>query len=340
MAVMKVSELGEFGLIDLLARMASEGGDKQADPWRQLLIGIGDDAAAYKGDSSTHLVTTDCFIQDVHFTLATAPWKAMGWKALASNLSDIAAMGGQAKYALVSLAIPQDTQVDAVTDLYTGMIELTRRYQVAIVGGDMSAAPLVMISITVIGSIPGQDGKPLTRRTARPGDKIAVSGFLGTAAAGLETLTKNIQFDTEARAVFKKAFLYPQPRLSEGQLLLKHGVKTAIDLSDGLLSDLGHILRASHVSARIEVERLPIHPAVKANFYNRALELATSGGEDYELLFTGSAEAIDKIRAEATCPITVIGEILAGKAGEIDLVKSDGRPFKPRKAGWEHFATG
>ena len=336
---MKVSELGEFGLIDLLAKMAYSAQDRQTASWQQLIIGIGDDAAAWYGDTSIQLATADSLIQDVHFSLATASWNELGWKALVANLSDIAAMGGVPRYALVSLALPGHTEVEDVTALYKGMIELAQQFEVTIVGGDTSSAPVVAISITVLGSARSQDKHILTRSAAKPGDKVAVTGYLGGAAAGSEMLTKKLQLDPEATASLRGAFLHPYPRIAEGQLLVEQGVKTAIDISDGLISDLSHICKASQVSARIEVDRVPIQPAVKANFGDRALELALSGGEDYELLFTGSAEVIDKVRMAASCPTTVIGEIIADKPGEVTLVDSKGNPFKLAKAGWEHFAT-
>ncbi len=337
---MKVSELGEFGLIDLLAKMVYRAQNKQIAPRQQLIIGIGDDAAAWHGDASIQLATVDSFIQDVHFSLGITPWNELGWKALAINLSDIAAMGGVPRYALVSLALPDHTEVDDVTALYQGMIELAQQFGVAIVGGDTSSAPLVAINITILGSARSQDKHILTRSGAQAGEKVAVTGYLGAATAGWEMLTKQLQFDPEATACLKGAFLHPYPRIAEGQLLIAQGVKTAIDISDGLISDLNHICKASQVSARIEVDRVPIQPAVKANFGDRALELALSGGEDYELLFTGSTEVIDKIRATALCPITVIGEVVADKAGKITLVDSKGNPFNLRKGGWEHFTTG
>ena len=337
---MKVSELGEFGLIDLLAKMVYRAQDKQIAPRQQLIIGIGDDAAAWHGDASIQLATVDSFIQDVHFSLGITPWSELGWKALAINLSDIAAMGGVPRYALVSLALPDHTELDAVTTLYQGMIELAQQFGVAIVGGDTSSAPLVAINITILGSARSQDGHILTRSGAQAGEKVAVTGYLGAATAGWEMLTKQLQFDSEATACLKGAFLHPYPRIAEGQLLIAQGVKTAIDISDGLISDLNHICKASQVSARIEVDRVPIQPAVKANFGDRALELALSGGEDYELLFTGSTEVIDKISATAPCPITIIGEMVADKTGKITLVDRQGNPFNLSKGGWEHFTTG
>ncbi len=329
---MKVSELGEFGLIDLLAEMAGGGQDEQ------LLIGIGDDAAAWKGDASIQLATVDSFVQDVHFPSGIAPWNELGWKALAANLSDIAAMGGAPRYALVSLALPDNTEVDDVTALYTGMLELAREYRVAIVGGDIVSAPLVVITITILGSTKDRDKHILTRSAAEPGELVAVTGELGTAAAGLEMLTKKLQFDPQATACLDRAFLHPYPRIAEGQLLVDQGVKTAIDLSDGLISDLNQICKSSQVSARVEIDRVPIEPIVKAQFSEKALELALSGGEDYELLFTARAEVIDKVKRAAACPITVIGEIVAGKEG-VTLVDSQGNPFNLGKAGWEHFIT-
>jgi len=329
---MKVSELGEFGLIDLLAKMAGSWHDER------LLIGIGDDAAAWRGDTSIQLATVDSLIQDVHFSLAIASWNELGWKALAVNLSDIAAMGGMPKYALVSLALPSHTEVEDITALYKGMIELAQRFEVAIVGGDTSSAPMVAINITILGSTRSQDKHILTRSAAKPGDKVAVTGELGAAAAGVKMLKRKLQFSPEATACFKKAFLHPSPRIAEGQLLVEQEVKTAIDISDGLIQDLNHICKASQVSARIEIDRVPIQPEVKANFGDRALELALSGGEDYELLFTGSTEVIDKVKKVASCPVTIIGEIVAGKTGEITLVNKKGKPFNLGKTGWEHFA--
>jgi len=332
---MKVGELGEFGLIDRLAEMleSTPQGSRA-----ELVLGIGDDTAAWQDGAAIQLATIDSLVQGVHFNLDWTSWPDLGWKALAVGLSDIAAMGGKAAYVLVSLTLPDDTDVADVTDFYSGMIELAGQHDVAIAGGNMSQAPLVVINIVATGSATAAD-KILRRSGARPGDKIAVSGHPGTAAAGLEMLTTGTSFDTKTQDILSNAFLRPQPRLALGQLLLKQGVATAIDLSDGLLADLGHICRASGFGARIEIEQLPVHPAVKSNFPNRATELALSGGEDYELLFTAGAEKMDRIAAAAGLPITIIGEIVAGPPGDISLVDRDGKSHKPHQAGWEHFAT-
>ena len=337
---MTVSELGEFGLIDLLAKMANSAKGKQIVSWQQLIIGIGDDAAAWQGDASIQLATVDSLIQDVHFSLGITSWQDLGWKAMAANLSDIAAMGGQPKYALVSLALPGDTEVDDVTALYQGMIELAQQFEVAIVGGDISRASLVMITITILGSTENRESHILTRSAAVPGEQIAVTGYLGTAAAGLDMLTRQLQFAPEATACLARGFQRPFPRIAEGRLLVKQGVKTAIDISDGLISDLSHVCEASQVSARIEVDRVPIEPEVRANFGDKSLELALSGGEDYELLFTGSPEVVARVKKAASCPVTVIGELVADKEGGVFLFDSKGSPFHLNKAGWDHFATG
>jgi len=328
---MKVSELGEFGLIDLLANMV------YAPQSEHLRIGIGDDASAWYSDASLHLATVDSLIEDVHFSLGITPWQELGWKALAVNLSDIAAMGGQPRYALVSLALPGEIEVADVTALYRGMIELAQDFGVLIVGGDTCRSPVVAITVTVFGDA-GND-RLLTRSAARAGDKIAVTGYLGGAAAGLEMLTGRLRFDSETTADLKKAFLRPQPRVAEGQLLVRQGVLAAIDISDGLVADLAQVSSASRVSARVDIDCLPVHPAVRGNFGDRATGLALSGGEDYELLFTASAGIIDTVKQAASCPVTVIGEIIAGKEGEVSLVDARGNRYQPPRSGWEHFKT-
>ena len=335
---MKVSELGEFGLIDLRAKMVYEARDKQAISWQKLVIGIGDDAAAWYCDAPVGLATTDSLLQGVHFTLEIATWYELGWKTLAISLSDIAAMGGVPRYALISLGLPDSTEVEDVVELYRGMIELGRQFGIAIAGGDTDSAPVVILNSTVFGTAGEKTQHILTRRAARAGELIAVTGYLGAAAAGLEMLKKKLAFDQKASAILRQAFLQPYPRVAEGQLLASLGVKAAIDISDGLVADLGHICQASKVGARIQVDLVPVHPAVKDNFGDKSLEMALSGGEDYELLFTASKEVIDRVRSQASCLITVIGEVVTDEMRQVALVDRQGRPFKPARTGWQHFA--
>jgi thiamine-monophosphate kinase len=152
-------------------------------------------------------------------------------------------------------------------------------------------------------------------------------------------LRSQLQFDAETTAELRNAFLHPWPRVADGRLLVEHGVETAIDISDGLISDLKHICKASQVGARVEIGRVPISSAVRANFGDKALELSLSGGEDYELLFTASAEVIDKVKEAASGSITVIGEIIADRIGEVALLDANGKPFHLGKTGWEHFSA-
>lgn len=338
-SAMKVSELGEFGLIDLLAEVVSESQDSKAAHLPKPLIGIGDDAAAWYCDKTIELATVDSLIQGVHFTLDTTGWHNLGWKALAISLSDIAAMGGAPRYALISLGLPEYTEVDDVTELYRGMVELGNRFGTSIIGGDTSNAPLIIINAALFGSVPGKAKNVLTRSAARVGDKIAVSGYLGGAAAGLEMLTRKIKLSRENSNTLKEAFLKPIPRVTEGQILLRQGVKAAIDISDGLMADLGHICQASKVGARVEVELVPVHPVAKDNFGEKALEMALAGGEDYELLFTASNDIISKVGNAVSCPITVIGEVTADDTGKITLVDKQGKTLKLDRTGWQHFNT-
>ncbi|OGO07652.1 MAG: thiamine-phosphate kinase [Chloroflexi bacterium RBG_13_57_8] len=331
---MKVSEMGEFGLIDYLAKMVADAKVDRISP-DQPVIGIGDDAAAWRCDASLQLATVDTMVQNVHFSTETTTWKELGWKSLAINLSDIAAMGGVPQYALVALALPEDTPVEAVTRIYGGIIELAQRSIVAIIGGNISRAAEISITITVIGA--SLNSRILRRNTAMPGDIIAVTGHPGSAGAGREMLMQQFKLKPEAAAYLRDAFLHPIPRITEGQVLVKHGVTTAIDISDGIISDLRHICKASQVSARLDIGRLPIHEVVRENFGAKAEELALTGGEDYELLFTGSTRAIDRIKAEMPCPVTGIGKITEGEAGKINLFDARGVPVRLKKEGWSHF---
>jgi thiamine-monophosphate kinase len=329
---MKVSELGEFGLIDLLAKIAPQGG-----PEHRMLVGIGDDAAAWRGDGSTVLATTDAIVEGVHFTRGT-PWWELGWKALAVNLSDIAAMGGMPAYALVNLSLPGVTEVEDVAQLYRGMADLANEHKVAVVGGNITSAPLVMIAVTVIGR--GLKEGLLRRSAAVPGDRIAVTGHLGSAAAGLKALAGKLKLPPETAALLKKAHLQPQPRISEGQALARRGVRAAIDISDGLLADLGHVCAASKVGAMVRVNAVSIHPLVQEAFGKEAVKMALTGGEDYELLFTAGERIIDDVKAAlgSGSPVTVIGEITA--AAGVVLLGEDGKPYHIDGHGWDHFQKG
>jgi thiamine-monophosphate kinase len=331
--IVKVSELGEFGLIDRLEKMIAAAKVDRFDDG--LLIGIGDDCAAWKCSGKIQLATVDSMVEGIHFTLDTATWREVGWKSLAINLSDIAAMGAVPRYALINLALPQDTEASGIFELYEAMIDLAKQTRTAIVGGNISGAPQVSITITVIGE--SLNGNILKRSSARPGDFIAVTGWPGSAAGGLAMLMQKLKFRKEDAAWFRNAFLHPTPRLPEGQLLIKNGITTCIDTSDGVLSDLRHICEAAEVSARVNLAYVPVHELLKKYFPEKAVEMALSGGEDYELLFTGDAGIINKLKSQFKIPFHVIGEITAGEPGKIELRDASGKPVETKKTGWTHF---
>jgi thiamine-monophosphate kinase len=325
---MKVWGLGEFGLIELIAEIVGKASRKD------IILGIGDDASVWRTESSIQIGTTDILIQDVHFTLKTTTWRDLGWKALAINISDIAAMGGKPSYALVSLGLPPETEVDSVAELYRGLMEIATKFDVDICGGNISSAPVAIINLSVIGEA---SHNILTRSAALPGDQIAVSGYLGQAAAGLKMLRAGLEFDSETTAFLREAHLRPCPRVAEGQILVQNGVRAAIDLSDGLVNDLAHISKASHVGAKVWVHRLPIHPLVSAAFKEESLGLALSGGEDYELLFTAKSDVIERVKGLMPSPVTVIGEILSGEPGQVTLYDERGQIVEWNEQGWEHL---
>jgi len=335
---MRLSELGEFGLIDLIYRTIDNFKNPQYASWQKLLVGIGDDAAAWQTDDHIQLATTDTLVQDTHFNLNITSLEELGWKALAVNLSDIAAMGGIPKYALVSLALPGELKVDSISKFYSNMLHFAGQFEVAIVGGNIVAAPKIVINITVIGDSKGKT--MLKRSTAFPGEQIAVTGYLGLSAAGLEMLKGKISLDLETSNVLRQGYLKPMPRVTEGQILVEQGVKSAIDISDGLIIDLDHICEASKVNARIQVEQVPLHPIIKTNFPN-SQQLALCGGEDYELLFTANKTIMHRAKQALNCPVTIIGDITEEKLPKrVTVVDSKGNVIPCKKKGWEHFKDG
>jgi len=330
---MKIFELGEFSLINMLNKLIHEEGLASTP---NLLIDIGDDAAAWQNDSSINMATVDCLVQDVHFKPDKIKWKELGWKALAVSLSDLASMGGAPRYALISLALPEDEEVENIADLYKGILELGQKFDVKIIGGNTSKAPIVFIDSIVFGNAVDSNIM-LTRSAAIPGDRIAVTGYLGGAAGGLQIINNDLLFADSINAPLMQALNQPSPRVEEGQILATHGVKCAIDISDGLIADLGHICQSSHVGAIIDTEAIPVHPAVIAAFGRDAFDMAISGGEDYQLLFTAGHDIINNIKNLIECPITIVGEIIADDSCGIILRDNSGNISQPKKTGWNHF---
>ena len=329
--------MGEFGLINLIRSSSTRYEDSGHTPWQEVLVGIGDDAAAWQSGNRIQLATTDTLVQDVHFDLRIINWDELGWKALAVNLSDIAAMGGIPKYALLSLALPGELEVEDISKLINSMMHMAREFRVAIVGGNVATAPNIVITVIIIGCSKGKT--MLKRSTASSGDQIAVTGYLGSSAAGLEMLKGKAISDTEISNLLRRAHFKPIPRVEEGQILIEQGVKTAIDISDGLVADLDHICESSKVNAKINIEQVPVHPAVIANFPNHQ-ELALCGGEDYELLFTADKATVARVEQALNCPVTVIGNITRERLPtRVTVVDNKGNIIPYKKVGWEHFKS-
>lgn len=332
---MKVSELGEFGLVDLIAGVLGVG---QSSDGRGVLLDIGDDTAAWRPVSDVELVTTDTMIQDLHFRVETTSYRDLGWKALAINLSDIAAMGGVPRYALVSLGLHPDTDAESVVEMYRGMKAIGDEFGCRVIGGDTVGAPCTMINVALIGEAAGP-GEFLRRDSARDRDLIAVTGSLGSSGAGFRVLNGEKDVPADAHRRLQEAHNRPMPRVVEGRILLESGIQAAMDLSDGLMSDLPKICLMSGVSARVFISKLPVSEDVREAFGPEATALALSAGEDYELLVAGSRDSLERASEEMTIPLTVIGEMFEGNAGEVILLNDDGTPFEGAKTGWEHFST-
>ena len=303
-----------------------------------VLLNIGDDTAAWSTGTGVELATTDTLVEDVHFRLDTTTCRDLGWKALAINLSDIAAMGGAPRYGLVSLGLSPDTEVAAVADLYRGMKEIGDEFGCRVVGGDTVGASCMMINVTLIGEATGH-GCFLRRDAAKAGDLIAVTGWLGSSGAGFRVLNDDIDVPIDVRNRLEEAHNRPVPRVREGQVLLRAGVRAAMDLSDGLMSDLPKMCGMSGVSARVSVGDLPISADVKETFGAEAVGLALTAGEDYELLVAGSRESLQRASEDMSTPVTVIGEMVEGESGEIILEDEKGKPMYAPKSGWEHFSN-
>ena len=311
-------------------------------------VGIGDDCAVLEpAAGSLLLATTDLLIEDVHFRRRWAAPTDIGWKALAVNVSDIAAMGGRPRWGLIALACPDAVTVEEAEGFYAGVQALATEHDVVIVGGDTCASPGGwIVNVTLLGEAVRA---PLLRSTARAGDVIAVTGSLGRSAAGLALLEANpapAGVPGDARADVTAAHLRPRPRTREGLWLGEAGGVTAmIDLSDGLATDLGHLCEESAVGARVDLARIPVDGSVRevARALGRdAVHWATGGGEDYELLLTCAPDALDRLagglaRATGTA-LTAVGEMMPAADG-IRYLDACGETVSIGP-GFEHFVTG
>ena len=345
--------MNEFEFINRIRKMAQ---DRGAAPG--LVRGIGDDAAVLKSFAGSDLVvSTDLLVEDVDFQRHTTQPDLLGHKALAVSLSDIAAMGARPRWALLSVGVPEGIWNSGfMDDFYSGFFELAKRYDVALVGGDVSRTGNKIVIDSILLGETAKAGA-VFRLGAQPGDQIFVTGFLGDAAAGLRLIERgarlhqrtttgpsssdsDVERDNHRLDYLLLRQLQPEPRVGWGLLLGEQQLATAmIDISDGLSSDLNHLCTESEVGAVIDAAAIPINPLVTELTGRRALDplmLALHGGEDFELLFTVKPTNVNRLpRRVDGVPVTRIGEIAAASDGVRVLEGS--RTWILEPGGWQHF---
>ena len=304
-----------------------------------LRLGIGDDAALIEVKRGREIIlTADMSIQSVHFLIPEHPARSVGHRALARALSDVAAMGGTPRFALISLALSLRTSRKWVKAFFSGMLRLAERLGVVVIGGDTAFSEGgVYVDVTAIGEV--AKGRALTRAGARPGDLIFVSGPLGLAALGLRLVRRRAPPRSRLERRARRAHLWPSPQCALGRFLSGERLASAaIDLSDGLSMDLARLCKASRRGARVRQALLPVPKARHSEGFSTedALALALHGGEDYGLLFTVEKRHAARIpRTFQGVPLYHIGEI-TGKAGMV-LVRSDGKEVTIPRSGYDHF---
>ena len=315
---MKVKDIGEFGLIDRITKKSSN---------KDVLVGIGDDAAIFKTKKGLQVLTTDCLVEGDHFNREWFSPFQIGMKAIEINVSDIAAMGGLPKYALVSIALPRTLGVEFVDRLYEGMWKTCDKYKIEIIGGNMTHCEKIVISITLTGEV---DKKNLCLRSgAKPGDLIFVSGQLGNGRAGLRLFQERI----DGFKIVKKSYLEPKARLKTA-LDISSLVNSMIDVSDGLFPEVKHICNRSTCGAIIYKDKIPISEEVRdvaKKLGEDEYDYALFGGEDFELVYTISEENFEKVNG------FLVGKITKDK--KIRLY-SDGKEESIEDKGYDHFSRG
>jgi thiamine-monophosphate kinase len=312
---MKISDIGEFGLIDRITRKCKD---------KEVIVGIGDDAAVVKIKRDLQVLTTDCLVEGDHFTRDWFSAKQVGMKSIEINISDIAAMGAVPKYALASLALPKDLDVKFVEDMYEGMWASCDKYNTDIIGGNMTHSNQIVISITLVGEV---DKKNLSLRSgANPGDLIFVTGHLGNGKAGLRLFQENLKGFGKIR----KFYLEPKAQLDKALKIAPY-VNSMIDISDGLAPEVRHICNQSKCGAIIYKDKIPIDREARTiakTLGEDEYDYALFGGEDFELVFTVSKKNLDKVNG------FLVGEITEKK----ELILSfKGKQKKLLESGYDHF---
>jgi thiamine-monophosphate kinase len=332
---MKLSEIGEFGFIDRIAGM-----------FNHLVLtdflGIGDDCAVIPyNEKEDYVITTDLLIEDIHFLKHRITPEQLGHKSLAVNLSDIAAVGAEPVGSFLSIGIPVETEVEFLDAVMEGYHKFSQEYHVPLLGGDTTKSKKYLtINVAIVGKC--SKGKARLRSMAQNGDIVCVTGFLGDSAGGLEVLLNNLP-ETKDNLQLILSHHLPEPHVKEGLWLAEQsGINAMIDVSDGISSDLMHILKASGKSAVVDLGKIPVSDTLRKAAFNEGWDLdklVTSGGEDYVLLFTAEAGSFEIINARYRNvfdrDLMQIGKIIEGET-RIKWMK-DGKQVVLYKNGFNHF---
>jgi thiamine-monophosphate kinase len=328
--------MGEDELIEAIRKLLS--GDHPG-----VVLGPGDDSALVEMGDRLGLLTADMLVEGVDFEAGLISTHDLGYRSLVVNLSDVAAMGGSPRFAMVSLGMPKDTEPSWVVELYGGLREAADEYAVALVGGDLSRADQIVISVALTGEVASRGA--VTRAGAQPGDRVVLTGELGGPAGGV-LLARELPRDagTPWGRGLLAAFGRPVARIGEGQTLAQFGATAMIDVSDGLSLDLARLCTASETGAIVDEDRIPIHSSL-VQLASRIPEvdpwrLALQSGEDFELVATLPGDVVNAAAATLKerfgTPLTDIGEIVGGEG--LLLRSGDGTLSSIEPRGWDHFA--
>ncbi len=338
---------GEFALIERLKTILDESPESISAPSGEVVVGNGDDCAAVRRGDFIDVYTTDTMVDGIHFKLSEISAFDLGWKAMAVNLSDIAAMGATPSHSLVTLGLPRGVSDEFLEGVYRGIASITSKFGGSGVGGDIVSATELFISVTAIGYVESKDAVAsdaasglMVRSGAQPGDLVAVTGSVGGSAAGL--LSSDPLISGAEAGTLRDRHFRPIPRIEEGRALVGCGVTCAIDISDGLVADLRHVCEESGTSALVESANVPLMDESTRIFPEESLLLGLTGGEDYELLFTAPSGVVKKAQSALAAigtPLTVIGAIRESDASSptVTVVDDSGKAISIARSGWDHL---
>jgi thiamine-monophosphate kinase len=319
-----IAAVGEFGVLSTLVGRRHRA--------RGVVVGPGQDCAVIQCGAARWLLTIDALVAGVHFAPDWMSPRQLGRKSFLVNASDIAAMGGQPRFCVINLSVPPTYRERDLRDLQQGIVAAARACGAAVVGGNLTRATALSISIALLGTAPK---RLVTRQGARPGDHVYVTGTLGDAAVAVRALQRG---EVQIGAAVLRRFREPSPRLQAGRVLVEMGIVSAmIDVSDGLMQDLGHICTESRVGAVLQAAQVPLSAGYKKQ-YGSDPRLALHGGEDYELLCTvpeANVSRLQRQRRRLGCEITCIGRITSGRRA--GLVDTEGQPMLLADGGFDHF---